>query len=381
MSAWIACWLLAAALVAVARPAAAQSYQTIGKAKCVNCHDHEAEKLWSEKKDGPPPNNHLNALRQLESPKSAGFAKAIGLADPYDPRGSCASCHGTILKGAVVDGVTCENCHGAGSGYVDLHQQKGAYKQAVGAGLADTMKNPDAWAPMCVKCHVMGDSALIQAGHPSGDDFDIGTKFATVALHWKSIYPNQADIAARARPARTTVVATRKPIAAPPTANAAVAAPSLPANAPSATLAAPPVAAPSATSVPSASASAVAPGTPPLVAPRAAVIIAPPSTPPSASRPAASSAAAIVAAPVAPVVPASVLALPLSPSAAVAAVQGRVLMLLDSLLRRDAREVVRVTPPPPSAYRGPDADLLRLQEEVLSLAIESLATAPAPRKP
>ena len=64
--------------------AAAQPYQTLGKAKCINCHDHENEKTWSEKKDGPPPNNHLNALRQLEMPKAEAFAKAIGLADPYD---------------------------------------------------------------------------------------------------------------------------------------------------------------------------------------------------------------------------------------------------------------------------------------------------------
>ena len=146
-------------------PAAAQ-YQVLGKAKCINCHDHENEKVWSEKKDGPPPNNHLNALRQLETPKSETYAKAVGLADPYDAKGSCATCHGTTLKGAVVDGVTCESCHGPASGYVDIHQQKGAYRQSVAAGLADTQKNPDAWAPLCVKCHVMKDAKLIQAGHP-----------------------------------------------------------------------------------------------------------------------------------------------------------------------------------------------------------------------
>jgi hypothetical protein len=63
-------------------------------------------------------------------------------------------------------------------------------------------------------------------------------------------------------------------------------------------------------------------------------------------------------------------------------VQGRVIMLLDSLLRRDARAVVRITPPPPTTYKGPDAELLTLQEEVLALALESLATAPpAVKKP
>src|SRR5262245_38864181 len=51
----------------VAMPAHAQKYTNVGRAKCVNCHDHDREKLWSEKKDGPPPNNHLNALKQIDS--------------------------------------------------------------------------------------------------------------------------------------------------------------------------------------------------------------------------------------------------------------------------------------------------------------------------
>jgi len=352
-----------AVLLAAAWPAEAQPHQTIGKAKCVNCHDHEAEKLWSEKKDGPPPNNHLNALRQLEAPKAAIFAKAIGLADPYDPKGSCAACHGTILKGTVVDGVTCESCHGPGSGYVDVHQQKGAYRQAVAAGLADTVKNPDAWAPMCTKCHVLSDSALIQAGHPSGDDFDLGAKFATVALHWTSVYSNRADIVARARTARATIVASRKALAvAAPAAAPAAPAPSSP---PPTSVAAPaPVAAhpqPPAASRPA------------MPAPARGAAAAPPSAPVVAA------AAPSLPLPM-PMMPVAVLALPLSPSAAVAAVQGRLIALIDSLLRRDARTPVRLSPPPPSANHGPDAELLRLQDEVLSLAIESLAAPPAPAK-
>ena len=70
--------------------------------------------------------------------------------------------------------------------------------------------------------------------------------------------------------------------------------------------------------------------------------------------------------------------LPRSPAALVAAIQGRAIVLLDRLLRRDGRAPVRVTPPePPIAYRGADAELLRLQQEVLALALEALGTAPA----
>jgi hypothetical protein len=70
--------------------------------------------------------------------------------------------------------------------------------------------------------------------------------------------------------------------------------------------------------------------------------------------------------------------LPDSPAAAVAALQGRAIAMLDALLRRGGRAPVRVTPPEKKTeYRGPDADLLRLQEEVLSLAVEALRTPPA----
>jgi hypothetical protein len=56
--------------------------------------------------------------------------------------------------------------------------------------------------------------------------------------------------------------------------------------------------------------------------------------------------------------------------------------LTDVLLRCGGRALLRVTPPERKTdYRGPDADLLRLQDDVLSLAIEALRTAPAPAKP
>ena len=71
------------------------------------------------------------------------------------------------------------------------------------------------------------------------------------------------------------------------------------------------------------------------------------------------------------------LTLPLSPAAAVAEIQGRTITVIDSLLRRGGRAPVRVVPPErKTQYRGADADLLRLQEEVLQLAIEALGTAP-----
>src|SRR5467141_48142 len=194
-----------------AAPAHAQKYSFVGRAKCVNCHDHDNEKLWSEKKDGPPPNNHLNALKQMDAAKTKKYAAAVGVADPYDPASSsCLKCHATVVKVDVGGGVTCDTCHGPGSGYLDPHQKKDAYAAAVAAGMVDAVKKPQAWAALCMNCHVMDDARLIAAKHPSGDDFDLGAKFQVVATdHWKNSY-DKGQITALGKAELAKIAAKRK---------------------------------------------------------------------------------------------------------------------------------------------------------------------------
>src|SRR5262245_50577519 len=53
--------------VSVTSVSAQTKYTNVGRGKCfAGCHDHDGEKEWSEKKDGPPPDNHLNSLKQLD---------------------------------------------------------------------------------------------------------------------------------------------------------------------------------------------------------------------------------------------------------------------------------------------------------------------------
>jgi hypothetical protein len=402
--------LTAAIGFGAAAPAQAQKYSFVGRAKCVNCHDHDNEKLWSEKKDGPPPNNHLNALKQMDAAKTKDFAKAVGVADPYDPASSsCLKCHATIVKGDVGGGVTCETCHGPGSGYLDPHQKKDAYPAAVAAGMVDAVKKPQAWAALCMNCHVMDDAKLIAAKHPSGDDFDLGAKFGVVATgHWKSTY-DKAQIAAFGKAELAKIIAKRKggaavttAAAAPATAPAAAPTPAPAAAAPAPAATAPPAPAPAARGSAPAPTAASRPAAP-SSAPAARATPAPATAAPGAPAPARAAAPAAAAAPVglppapppAPPPPPAEAAsdvmnamsslgalLPTSPAAAVAAVQGRAIALLDALLRRGGRAPVRVTPPEKKTdYKGPDADLLRLQDDVLSLAIEALRTAPPPASP
>jgi hypothetical protein len=366
--------LVAIALAAAAPEAGAQARDYVGPGKCTDCHDHKDEKEWSEKRDGDGRGKqHINALNQLADKRAATYASAIGLADVYDTKGTCVKCHATVVRGSADFGVSCETCHGPGKDYLKPHQEKGAYERSVALGMKDLWKKPQAWVRECTTCHILGenpgDARLIDAGHSSGDDFNLATKFTAVAQHWMSKY-SENQIAELVRPIRTGLLARRTPppapVPAPPAAPppaAAVASPSPPAPAPSTPVAAPPPGrAPVATEAPSAR-------------PRPASPV-PPLPPVAPSQVPAASAAPAAAATLAEAVP---------PTATgyVAAVQGRLAAIISQLLTRGVSAPIRL-PAQPNAvrYRGADAELLRLQEDVLRLAIEALGRAPAtPARP
>jgi len=100
-------------LAAAPAVTAQQKFQVLGPNECLNCHDHDAEKQWYEKKEIPEVQKlfpdkganagHINSLKQLEAMKSNDFAKAIGLADKYDLNGACVRCHAPILCAAQLD--------------------------------------------------------------------------------------------------------------------------------------------------------------------------------------------------------------------------------------------------------------------------------------
>jgi hypothetical protein len=69
-----------------------------------------------------------------------------------------------------------------------------------------------------------------------------------------------------------------------------------------------------------------------------------------------------------------------TPASLVGAMHGRIAQLLSDLLSRGVRTPVRPAAPAATAqYRGADAELLRLQAEVIALALEALGTAPPPK--
>ena len=391
----------------VASPLAAQ-YQFTGPSKCVQCHDHErqARKWQKEEPAAQKGKAHFATLKQLDNPKSAQWAKAIGLADAYEVKGSCVKCHGTVFRGDANAGVSCESCHGPSSGYNDLHQEKGAYAKAVAAGLRDLKNKPPAVAKVCVECHVVPDKRLAAAGHPTGEAFDAGVSLQKL-VHWDTAY-NFGQVTAAGKAAaggRAPTGVAKAPSAggalAPATGAAAgggaaagaatgKAAPATGAPAPltaARPAPPPPAGAPSAASaaapwnwdqpireLPADYVPEAAPAEPaadkPARAPRAPRRPrAEPAVPPSLAEetPLPRNLTPAIAAEVAAAPPG-----PRTKAAEIAEARGKGAVLLDKLLRAGARARDAPAPSKPAEFTGPDSELLRLQDEALALAIEAL---------
>jgi len=361
-------------LVGSRRAAARQAAQYVGPGHCLKFHEHDPEKQWYKKgeqaavqklfPDHGAQAGHLNSDKQLDDPKAKNYAAAIGLKDPYDVKGACVQCHGTVFSGDMNAGVSCEKCHGPASKYLTIHQTKGNYTAAVAAGMVDMQAKPDVWAKQCIGCHILTDDRLKKAGHRDGSDFDLSVRYPPVSGHFRTKTYSAAEIAAVWNTLRPKPGAAAAP-PPPPTA---------PASAPTPA----PVAVPPPTAAPA----APAPTTPPPTAARGARA-APPPTATAKPAPAPAVAAPPAAPPpavVAPPAPAPPPALP--PSASLAEVQGRLIAALTALVSQGNKTPVRLQSAGRMVpYNGPDAALLELQQEAIALALQVLGQPPkAPGK-
>ena len=409
---------LAGAVLLQAVPARAQ-YSATGPSKCVACHDHDrqASKWQKQEPAALGIKAHFNTRKQLDAAKAGTFAKAIGLADPYDVKGSCVKCHATVFRGDANAGVSCESCHGPASGYLDVHQIKGSHAKSVAAGLKDLRDKPVGIARVCVDCHVTPDKRLAAAGHPSGSAFDAGANLQKI-VHWTASY-NYAQVSAAGKAAMGSRPAGGGAAASGPPPTAKTAAPTTPAPAQGATASAPPprdqAAAPASTGPAPMPAAPAAPAAaapwdwdqpirplPKEYVPEAAADAAPEPAPQVRAAPGAPPAPAIPRPRPRPqpVLPSIAEDTPLprsvpglgetnavtpalqstvtaesgvrSAAARVAELRGRGVVLLERLLRAGARAPALPPPSRPAEFRGPDSELFRLQDEVTVLALEAL---------
>jgi hypothetical protein len=144
--------LTALAITLAAFAALADDNTIIGAAKCKMCHKKPAVgeqfKIWSE-------SSHASAYATLKGEEAAAIAKEKGLGNAWE-EAACLKCHDTqAFLGAELDpktkytieeGVGCEACHGAGSGYKKKSVMQD-HDAAVAAGL---ILEGEA---TCIKCH------------------------------------------------------------------------------------------------------------------------------------------------------------------------------------------------------------------------------------
>ncbi len=132
---------------------------------------------WQE--PSSPGGAHSRAYAILNGRRAAQIAVALGLGSAASAP-ACLGCHATnsspVQRGGrfqLSDGVGCESCHGASSGWLASHYAVGAsHASNVAQGMIP-LDHPQARASVCLDCH-FGSSAtgqfvthrMMAAGHP-----------------------------------------------------------------------------------------------------------------------------------------------------------------------------------------------------------------------
>ncbi len=143
-------------------------YKTLGPS--CNCHVDQ-NKWWAT----DPHYRSIDPFYNRET-KNVQIAQLYGIKISEMTKGNqlCMDCHGTIVSGQesqeVLDGVSCESCHGPASEYRKPHTE-GGYRVGKNLGMI-LLENVNIQAEVCAQCHYITDPRLISTGHPTGADFD-----------------------------------------------------------------------------------------------------------------------------------------------------------------------------------------------------------------
>ncbi len=177
------------ALLAVALPhaVAAGTYQGVASCAGSTCHGRgegdgkvvrqDELRIWQDPSSAS--GAHSRAAAVLSTARGARIAAALGLG-PASAAPACLGCHSTNAPGdarggrfLAADGVGCESCHGAASGWISSHYAMPASHAAnVAAGMIP-LDRPQVRAQVCLDCHFGSDKpgqfvshAMMAAGHP-----------------------------------------------------------------------------------------------------------------------------------------------------------------------------------------------------------------------
>ena len=194
---------------AAARPA----FSAKGTELCVRCHRSE-QTAWVDASTTATWRHdaHSRAHLALDSanPRTRGMEAVLGI--KAAATAACVACHTHPADEPAVDeesalvhaGISCETCHGAGSGYFEPHMEKrwrflpSSEKEALGM---HDLRNPAAKAANCLSCH-LGDvesgkvitHAMYAAGHPPLPAFEMESFGKAMGPHWKRVWAKSPQI-------------------------------------------------------------------------------------------------------------------------------------------------------------------------------------------
>jgi hypothetical protein len=131
--------------------------------------------LWQD--PATPAGAHSRAYDVLRAPRSQVIAQRLGIGEATRAP-MCLGCHSSPApqrgnRFQVTDGVGCESCHGAASGWLTSHYAVGAtHTNNISRGLI-ALENPRIRAGVCLDCHFgSADEGqfvthrIMAAGHP-----------------------------------------------------------------------------------------------------------------------------------------------------------------------------------------------------------------------
>lgn len=179
--------VLAAVLAAWSTVALAGSYEGVASCAGSTCHGRnegdgkvvrqDELRLWQN--SSSPAGAHSRATAVLTSPRGQRIAAALDLGRA-DSAGACLGCHSTNAPAAqrggrylAADGVGCESCHGAASGWISSHYAVPAnHASNIASGMI-ALERPQTRAAICLDCHFGSNKpgqfvthAMMAAGHP-----------------------------------------------------------------------------------------------------------------------------------------------------------------------------------------------------------------------
>jgi len=180
---------------------------------CVRCHRSE-QSAWVDTPTTAVWRHDAHSRAHLalspDNARTRGMEAVLGITAATTA--ACVACH-THPSGepaveeetAIVHGgISCETCHGAGSGYFEPHMEKSwrflssAEKEALGM---HDLRNPERKAENCLSCH-LGEvasgkvitHAMYAAGHPPLPAFEIESFGKAMGPHWKRVWEKSPTI-------------------------------------------------------------------------------------------------------------------------------------------------------------------------------------------